>query len=282
MSYVLVVRAAAAASVVLAASVVSASQIDPTLSVAGPLPVRGGALAGAAAGSNGVSVVEATPQVVYQNTSTTNLFTASASPRTSGADDVTFVAPQVKLTSVEFGYVVGGAAGAPAVTAFDARVRIWDNYTGTDQTNTSAPAFGGLLSEFTVSFAGITDGGAATTGPISLTGLPGGGVDVNDPQFQDAYVEIAFLVPSTTTLIPNNAVTYLFDGTAAEVGEAFDIYWRDANGSGSIEDNEARSFGGAAGSLSNFYLAFNGEVVPEPTSLSLLGLAGLALVRRRR
>jgi len=59
-----------------------------------------------------------------------------------------------------------------------------------------------------------------------------------------------------------------------------ELYWRDLDANQQITGEEARTFGGAQGSLANFVLQFDG--VPEPHSLTILAAGALLATRRRR
>jgi hypothetical protein len=214
-------------------------------------------------------------------------------PRTGGADEMLFNGPGATITSMQFGYLV--AAGGPA--AFDARVQFFDDIDFT--AGAGVPQFANLVSQFTVAFTGQV-AGAFLTAPINLTGLPGGGVTVTnnaanlgDPNLTDCYMTLQFFQPGTTTPVANNLVTYLFRAGGAEPNTGFtfgsaalggtqldEVYWRDANANLTITGDEARSF--AAPTRANWTVHLDGQLVPEPGSLTLLYIGGAALMARRR
>jgi hypothetical protein len=239
--------------------------------------------------------VSASEAVLYDNTpaGAEQVFTTTSAPRTGGADEALFSGAGGLLTGLQFGYSV--ATGGPA--AFDARVRFFDDINLTAGAGT--PQFLNQVGQITVPFTGQT-AGAFITNSISLTGQPGGGVAVTAnpvtigvPNVTDVYVQIDFFQPGTTTPVANNLVTYLFDTTGVNAGYTFaspqaggtgaateEVYWRDANGNGTIEGDEARGF--AAPTRANFVLKLEGNVIPEPASLALAALTGLLTLRRRR
>ena len=233
--------------------------------------------------------------VLYDNTpaGSEQVFSTTSAPRTGGADEALFSGAGGLINSIQFGYLVG--TGGPA--AFDARIRFFDDINLTAGVGT--PQFQNQVGQVTVPFTGQT-AGAFITNPISLGSLPGGGVTVTEnptnlgvPNVTDVYVQLDFFQPGTTTPVANNLVTYLFDSSGVNAGYTFaspqtggtgatteEVYWRDANGNGTIEGDESRGF--AAPTRANFVLKLEGNVIPEPASLALVCGAALALVRRRR
>lgn len=207
--------------------------------------------------------------ILYQNVpqGAESVFTTGASPRTSGGDDVTFSASNVKLTSFRFGFMNTGTQ-----TAFDARIKMWDTIDG------SGNFTGALLADIIVNFTGVSPVGAYISNPIDLTFLAGGGVSVPD---NNMAFQIAFLQPGTNTLVSGNSVTYIFDGTGVNVGFSDDVYWRDINNNQVITGDEARSFGGGT-TLANMVLEFEGVIIPAPAPAGLLALSGVLAARRRR
>jgi hypothetical protein len=243
-----------------------------------------------------VGNVNPSEAVLYDNvpTGSEQVFTSGSSPRTGGADEALFDGPGANVTSMQFGYSV--ATNGPA--AFDVRVRIWDDLEPTGSTVAGVPQFVNLKKDFTLSFTGQTSG-AFITAPITI---PGGGalvtsnpVTLGVPNITDMYVQLDFYNPGTTTHVAADGVTYLFDGTGINVGRGFsdpalggdgtpatELYWRDANNDQTISVDEGRNFGATAGSFANFVLHLEGTLVPEPTSIGMLGLAGAGLLARRR
>jgi len=267
------------AIVLLVTALVAAPAFATVLDVAGP--------------ATPVTMLGSMPRtsVLYDNVPGTGetVFTTGSTPRTGGADEFLFAGTQALLTSMRFGYSI--ASGGPS--AFDARIRIYDDIDFT--AGTGVAQFGTLASEFTLALTGQSSG-AWISGAVDLTPLAGGGVTLTDNAANigagvvDGYFQINFFQPGTTTPVASNAVTFIFDGTGVNTGYTFDsvelggpgdstgeVYWRDANANGIISGDEARSF--AAPTRANFVLHFEGDVIPEPASFLLLGLAGL--LRRR-
>lgn len=231
--------------------------------------------------------------VLYDNmpTGAETVFTSGSSPRTGGADEALFNGSAFNLTSMQFGFSL--ATNGPA--AFDVRVRIWDDLEPTGSTVAGVPQFVNLAKDFTVSFTGQT-AGAFITNPIAIPGgaiVTANPVTVGVPNVTDAYVQLDFYAAGTQTHLAANGATFLFDGSGVNVGRTFadpafggdntaatEIYWRDANDNQIISVDEARNF--AAPNRANFVLHLEGDVVPEPASLSLVGLGLTALVGRRR
>lgn len=267
------------AIVLLVTALVAAPAFATVLDVAGPaMPVN-------------MPQAAVRASVLYDNVpgSGETVFTTGSTPKTGGADEFLFAGSQALITSMRFGYSI--ATGGPA--AFDARIRLYDDIDLS--AGTGVAQFYSLASEFTLSLTGQS-AGAWISSAVDLTSLPGGGVTLNEnaanigPGIVDGYFQINFFQPGTTTPVANNAVTFIFDGSGVNTGYTFDsvalggpgdstgeVYWRDANANGIISADEARSF--AAPTRANFVLHFEGELIPEPASILLLGLT--SLLRRR-
>jgi len=232
--------------------------------------------------------------VLYDNmpTGTETVFSSGSSPRTGGADEALFNGVGATLTSMQFGYLV--ASNGPS--AFDVRVRLWDDLEPTGSTVSGVPQFVNLKKDFTLSFTGQT-AGAFITAPVTI---PTGGATVTSnpatlgvPNVTDVYVQLDFYNPGTTTHVAADGVTFIFDGSGVNVGRTFadpalggdgtaasEIYWRDVNNDQTISVDEARNF--AAPNRANFVLHLEGTIVPEPATMSLLGLGSLGFLARRR
>jgi hypothetical protein len=214
-----------------------------------------------------LAVRNAQADIIYDNIPATTIFLSGGSPRVGGADDCN--APTTgdyRLTSFTMGYSV--ASGGPA--AFDARIRLWDDFASG---GAATPQFLNLVADFVLPFTGQT-AGAWLSGPVSLASAGNPLIHGGDWAFQ-----VGFYVPGTSTPVPNNGVTYIFDGSGVNVGSSDDVYWRDAANDGIIQISDARSFGGGA-TLANFVLQFEGDLVPvpEPSSIACMGIVGAAAV----
>ncbi len=223
-----------------------AGETDPIRLESAPTPLGGGTAGGT---------------LIYDN-SAGNLFSSSLQPRRA-LDDVSFnPGPGAGISNdvdgINLGFVVNVAN-----TAFDIRVVLYDDLDGNASpvnTNPYSPSV-------TIAISDTLATGAYTTGMVTL-GTP---ITVDDDVLA---VDVLFLEPGTETL--STAATPLFAGGGVLVGSSADVYWRDADGNGQYDSTDARFFNGAP-FLANFYL----QMTPEPASLLLLVVGGLALARRR-
>lgn len=85
------------------------------------------------------------------------------------------------------------------------------------------------------------------------------------------------------TLTENGAATndlsFYIKDTVPNPGSSTNGFYRDANGNGSISSDEARVFTGI--NNANLAATIDAQAVPEPTTMALAGLAGVALLRKR-
>ncbi len=215
----------------------------------------------------------ANAQVVFDSvlSSTTLAYVTSAStPRTSFGFNVTNTGGG-HLDTIEVGFAV--IAG---VTAFDMRYRIWGttNWAATG----TAPALSNLLASFTIQFTGLPGtAGAFLSSPVNVSAsnflLPTGNIGIS----------AEFFTAGTTTYIPANGATVLFQQGTPLVGTQTDGFVRDGATTGLPSGNflgqDLRNFGPPN---DHAVLATRLTVVPEPASIAALGLGALALLRRRR
>lgn len=211
-------------------------------------------------------VAGANAALVYSNIAG-GTFTSGASPRTNMLDDFTLAAGQEnKVTGFNFGF-------SNTATSFDVLVQFWD--TVDFGAASGAAVVTGNVGGFILQYRDLA-AGTYTSGMISLTGLPGGGITLND---RDGAVQVAFLNPGTNTLLANNGGTMLFAGGGVSTGASQDVYWRDTQPDGNFTGEEARFFSGPP-NLANFYMEI--EAVPEPGTMIALGLGLAAVAARRR
>jgi hypothetical protein len=241
-----------------------------------------------------IGSVNPSEAVLYDNmpTGTETVFSSGSSPRTGGADEALFNGPGANISSMQFGFLV--ASNGPS--AFDVRIRLWDDLEPTGSTVAGVPQFVNLVKDFTVSFTGQTAGAFITT-PITI---PTGGANVTAnpitlgvPNVTDVYVQLDFYDPGTQNHVAADGVTYIFDGSGVNVGRTFadpalggdgtaatELYWRDVNNNQIISVDEARNF--AAPNRANWTLHLEGTLIPEPATISLAALGSLGFLARRR
>lgn len=203
-------------------------------------------------------------------TELTGLTFTGSTPRYNMGDGIgVSLSSNAELTRLDFVLVIA-AAVTNATVGFT--IEVFNNWTitgaGTD------PAFSGLAGSYTGTLTGITTTGA-TAFIITTTPPPGIVLDTNP----NKGVVIKLLLNGQAD---NNATVGIVNrlpnpGTEGLLADAF---YRDANGNGTIEINEARTFG-APRAQDNLAITL---WVPEPASMLVLssGLAGLIALRRRR
>jgi hypothetical protein len=165
------------------------------------------------------------------------------------------------ITGMSFAFAIRGTTGQ--TRSFDVLVEFLDTY------NAAAPAgspgwTGTMGTVVRVQFANLGQNAAYTTAMLNLTGLPGGGILLNDRGFA---IDLKFVEPGTNDLIvaPNVPVTHFYtsnftaDGTNQLLnGHNSFTNWRDAGGTiGVIEASDARNF--AWPTHARFYMKLQGN-----------------------
>jgi len=192
-----------------------------------------------------------------------------ATPRYNLGDGIGVSLPNsVELTRLDFVLVVA-AAVSNATVGFT--IDVFNNWTTTGAA--TDPAFSSPAGSFTGTVSGITTTGAAAF-IITVTPPPGIILDTNP----NKGVVIKLLLNGTASDTVTVGVVNRLPSPGTE-GLLADAYYRDANGNGIIEINEARTFSGR--DFDNLAMTL---WVPEPASMMALGsgLLGLIALRRRR
>jgi len=203
-------------------------------------------------------------------TDLTGLTFTGSTPRYNMGDGIgVSLSNNVQLTRFDFVLVIGAAVQNATVNF---TVEFFNDWTtsgaGTDPAfSNSAGTLSGVVSGITTTGASAFIISATPTSPIIFNTNPNKGVLIklllNGQADNNATVGIVNRLPSPGT-----------------EGLATDTFYRDANGNGVIEINEARTFA-APRTQDNLAMTL---FVPEPASMIALGagLAGLVGLRRRK
>lgn len=203
-------------------------------------------------------------------TGSTTWTTTGGLPRYQMADGFWALEPtpgyQWEIHQIDVILFVAAAVNYADVTA---TVNFWNTW---DPNVASGPVFFDLANQTTYSLGPVSTTGAAaylvsfdyTTAPFTI------------PDPNDLGVEILWLADGVAT---NNLATGLRDAVPS-VGVGTNLFYRDANANGYMEPSDARVITGWTNTNVGLTIWADEVLIPEPTSLLLLGLAGL-LIRRR-
>lgn len=186
-------------------------------------------------------------------------------------EDVNFVNPGAyNITGINVGYDNTGAVPV----GLDMLVSFWDTV------NYTAPVVNASQLGSTYRIPLLAGTGANQTGFLAL---PGGPLSVPDSSIG---VIISFVTTNTNT--PISGIGHLFRNVPVTTGSSANEFSFDENlngvlqGATSPSGSEVFTWADDEFPHANMWLEVQGELVPEPGSLALIGLGGLALVRCRR
>jgi hypothetical protein len=201
--------------------------------------------------------------VVYDNT-TDGLQFGDFYPNTLDDVNVAGGGP-VTLYSMQFGVECFANQNVDAIVTFWSDVDITVPITDFDTVVNT-----GELTSFRVPLGSLDAGSVQTTAMFNLP------TPVSDPD-GSLGVQITIVLAGTDT--PTyDATPLLLTGefVAPTVGTTFHAYWGDVNDSGNdFTGDEQYQYG-------NLYLQLSDTLIPEPSGLGLIGLAGLSLLAMRR
>jgi len=217
------------------------------------------------------AVSVASADIIYDTiTGATTWSTTGGLPRNRMADSFSTAAPPAnqvwEVEQVET--VVYIAAAGTYNISFD--ILCWDEWNGGGFGGAGTNVFRTLLNQTTFNLAPITTTGVAV---YSLT------LDYSNIALQIADpLDLGFEVQWYNNGVKDNNVASALRDAAPSVGASTNLFYRDANDNGAIETTDGRTITGWTNV--NLGVRITATAVPEPVSLVLLALAGLALRRR--
>jgi hypothetical protein len=214
---------------------------------------------------------------IFDNmTGLTGVTTSSSVPGFLFGDGATAIASSGgagsfwKFTSVDYAFFVLGAQ-TMASGELGVKIDLFGSYT--DLRTGATPVFGTQFGSITANYGAITTtGNAAFTSTLTL------GTPINAPV---GMTTLGYTVSFTRNNVRTDTVRAgIGNPLNSTVGLSPHGFYRDANDNGIIEGSDWRQF--SATEAQNLLIRFNGDAVPEPATMAVLGLGAAALLRRRR
>lgn len=222
----------------------------------------------------------------YAGTGGTGGLVDSSLPTNVGDNGSTVAIPAgfvLDVTQIQVARVNGSVAGS-----FDIGFYLWDNVNTAAAANTSVNS--GLLTSVTFNRA-VTAANVNQAFLTNITFTPGS-LLLTDANFGYQMVystpgsQVVNAANGTVNYTPNTigGSAFLIDKSVGGNGNSTNGFYSDADGDKFLESTEFFAFAAPNDVKSNVYLQITGDLraIPEPASLSLIGLGGMTLLARRR
>lgn len=199
----------------------------------------------------------------------------SATPRNFMGDGITTLDPGAGWDWQVNRVILPVIVGTPGTYAATLRVRFYDNFAAGSSTTVSA--FSNVISDVTWS---TTLNSSTSTGAVFFN-LTLDYLTSNLEFLMASGQSAGFTVDMRVDGLANNVLTLGMRDAAPNVGSTtFNGYYRDVNSDGTLQQSEARNFTGWTNN--NVALQIDAEAVPEPATLTMVGMGVVALVARRK